>query len=325
MNKSLDGYNFKSLWTTHIGCIKGAVDYLDLGISLPWIFGGTGHAFVMNIHEELCPSGPTAWRFQMLFELAPNLGYKTDGLVAFRNEKGSVEWEDAPEAAWDHIRKSIDANIPVYAWEMKIPEFYCVHGYDDVGYYYNGCLAEDGEGPKPWGELGQTQIGYIEVCSVHPVKPAPPEKAVKVAFEKVLWFAKNPEGFVFPKYASGLKAYDYWMKFLDGTVEYQEGHAHGIGYNAEVWTECRRFAVDFLYEAKDKVGQHADLFDEAIGHYTEVRENLNCIAGIYPFHACQLSYLLDADKRKWATKHLQLARDAEEKGLNTLAKMAEAL
>ncbi|KYK29631.1 MAG: hypothetical protein AYK23_01485 [Candidatus Proteinoplasmatales archaeon SG8-5] len=325
MAKMLDGYRFKSLWTTHIGCIKGAVDYLNLDISLPWIFGGTGHAFVMNIHEELCPSGPTAWRFQMLFELAPNLGYKTDGMAAFRNEKGSVDWVDAPEAAWDFTKKCIDANVPVYGWEMKVPEFYCVHGYDDVGYYYNGCLANDGEGPKPWQELGQTEIGYIEMCGVHPVEPAPPAKAVKEAFEKVLWFAENPEGYVFPKYASGLKAYDYWMKFLDDSVDYQEGHAHGIGYNAEVWSECRKFAVDFLNEAKFKINDHVELFDTAIEHYSEARDAIQCTADLYPFLSRQLSYLQDDERRASAVKDLQRARDAEEQGLEALAELVKVL
>jgi hypothetical protein len=323
--KTLDGYRFKSLWTTHIGCIKGAVDYLKLDIPLAWIYGGTGHAFVMNIHEELCPSGPTAWGFKMLFDLAPNLGYKVDGLCAFKDQKADVDWEDAPKAMWDHVRKSLDADIPVYAWEMKVPEFYCVHGYDDVGYYYNGCLADEGEGPKPWQELAKSETGYLEVCSVSPTKPAAPEKVMRDAVERALEFANEPGDMVFPGYASGLKAYDAWMKFLDGSVEYNEGHAHGIGYNAEVWHECRKFAVDFLNEAKYKVGKHTELFDEAIGHYSEVRDALQCVAELYPFQSRQLSYLQDADRRASAVKDLQRARDAEEKGLEALAELVKVL
>ena len=321
----LEGLKWKSLWTTHIGCIKGCVDHLDLDISLQWIFGGTGHAFVMNIHEELCPSGPTAWKCVMLYELAPNLGYKTDGVLSFKEGGGCTEWDEAPEAAWNFTRKKLDENIPVYAWEMKVPEYYCVHGYDETGYYYNGCLADDGEGPKPWQELGQTEIGLIDVTAVHPGEAASPEKVVKEAFEKVLWFATNPEGFVFPKYASGLKAYDNWMKFLDGSVEYREDHTHGIGYNSEVWSECRKYAVDFLYEAKNKIGQHAELFDEAIKHYTEVRENLNCVANLFPFLTRQLSYLQDEHRRTEAIKYLRNARAAEEKGLNIIEELSKVL
>ncbi len=324
--KELEGFKWHSLWTSHIGCIKGCTDYLDLGISLPWIYGGTGHAFVMNIHEELCPSGPTAWGALMLFELAPNLGYKTDGVLSFKEGKGGcTEWEDAPKAAWDFVKKKLDANIPVYGWELEIPEFYCIHGYDETGYYYNGCLAPGGKGPAPWQELGQTEIGVLDVTAIHPGEHAPPEKVVKDAFQKALWFAENPEGFVYPKYASGLKAYDLWMKFLDGSLEYHEGHAHGIGYNAEVWHECRKYAVDFLYEAKDKVGQHLELFDQAIEHYSTVRDNMECFAKLYPFVTRQQEQLNDPEHRAEGVKYLEAARDAEEKGLAVLKKIVAVL
>ncbi len=324
--KELEGFKWHSLWTTHIGCIKGCTDYLDLGISLPWIFGGTGHAFVMNIHEELCPSGPTAWKAIMLFELAPNLGYKTDGILSFREEEGGcTEWKEAAKAAWEFTQRKLDANIPVYGWEMEIPEYYCVNGYDDVGYYYNGCLAPNGKGPVPWQEMDKHEIGLIEFVAVHPGEPASPEKVVKEAFEKALFFASNPEGFVYPGYASGLKAYDMWIKFLDGSIEYTEGHAHGIGYNAEVWSECRRFAVDFLYEAKSKIGQHGELFDEAIKYYTDVRESLSCISDQYPFLTRQLSTLQDPERRAMVIEDLKIARDAEEKGLAALKKIVDVL
>lgn len=325
MAKKLEGFKWHSLWTTHIGCMKGCVDYLNLDISLPWLFGGTGHSFVMNIHEELCPSGPTAWKCKMLYELAPNLGFDSDGFFSYKDGHGPVPWKDAPKKAWEFVKKEIDNNIPVIAWEMKIPEYYCVHGYDDVGYYYHGCLADKGEGPKPWQELGQTDIGLIDVISIHPGKKAKPEKVVKDAFKKALWFADNPKGYVYPKYASGLKAYDYWLKFLDGKIDYEEIHAHGIGYNGEVWSECRRFAVDFLNEAKTKVGQNDELFDEAIRHYIAVRENLSCAAHLFPFHNRQLSALQDADRRNDAIGALKIARAAEEKGLKALKEISKAL
>ncbi|MCD4657400.1 MAG: hypothetical protein K8S87_07625 [Planctomycetes bacterium] len=51
--KKLEGLIWKPFWTTHIGCIKGCLNYLGLNISDGWLFGATGHAFVINIHEVL--------------------------------------------------------------------------------------------------------------------------------------------------------------------------------------------------------------------------------------------------------------------------------
>lgn len=38
-------------WVSHMGCLKGCLDYLGIGISEAWLYGGTGHAFVINLHE----------------------------------------------------------------------------------------------------------------------------------------------------------------------------------------------------------------------------------------------------------------------------------
>jgi hypothetical protein len=40
-------------WTTHLGCIKGCLEYLGSDISRAWLFGGTSHAFVINVHGDL--------------------------------------------------------------------------------------------------------------------------------------------------------------------------------------------------------------------------------------------------------------------------------
>lgn len=53
MKKELEGLGQAPLWTTHIGCIKGCCDYNGMDISTPWIYGGTGHAFVINIHDVI--------------------------------------------------------------------------------------------------------------------------------------------------------------------------------------------------------------------------------------------------------------------------------
>jgi hypothetical protein len=51
MKKVIENLKYRPLWISHIGCIKACLDYLDSDISLPWLFGATGHAFVLNIHD----------------------------------------------------------------------------------------------------------------------------------------------------------------------------------------------------------------------------------------------------------------------------------
>lgn len=117
--KKLENLKWAPRWVSHMGCLRGCLDYLGLDISDAWLYGGTGHAFVINIHPESCPSGPTAWKTMMLFELAPNLGYRTDGVIGFKGE-GFAETQ---EKAWDFTRRSIDEGCRSMAGSWKPPSF----------------------------------------------------------------------------------------------------------------------------------------------------------------------------------------------------------
>jgi hypothetical protein len=101
----------------------------------------------------------------------------------------------------------------------------------------------------------------------------------------------------------------------------------GMGYNAAVWAECRRYAVDFLEEASQRLGSKAtDLFDEALGFYRDVAQNMDAVSKVYPHEAMDETIVIepDADCQK-AVDHLRAAREAEASGLVVLKKIATAL
>jgi hypothetical protein len=302
-----------------MGCLRGCLDYLGLDITDAWLYGGTGHAFVINIHPESCPSGPTAWDTKMLCELAPNLGYRTDSVVGFKGEA----FAQTQQKAWNFTRKSIDEGLPVYGWELEVAEFYVVYGYDEVGYYFSGAGADEGKGPKPWQELGDTGIGVVEMYAVSPVPAKEPAVVVKETFQKVLEHASNPPDQIFENYASGLKGYDLWIKGLEAG----KAGRFGMGYNAAVWAECRGFAVAFLEEASQRMGSQATpLFEEALDHYREVAQNLEAVSNVYPFEAMDETIVVepDADCQK-AVGYLRAAREAESGGQAVLEKIAAML
>jgi len=88
--KKLENLRYSPKWVTHLGCVKGCLEYLGIDVSDAWLYGATGHAFVINIHEELCPSGPTAWNYMALFELGKNIGYVVDGVLGKLSESRSI-------------------------------------------------------------------------------------------------------------------------------------------------------------------------------------------------------------------------------------------
>jgi hypothetical protein len=319
--KALENCRWVPRWVSHLGCIKGCLGYLGIEISDPWLYGGTGHAFVINLHEVVCPSGPTAWKTMKLFELGHNLGYKLDGIFA---GKGQDDFAEAQRRAWGHVQQSIDRRQPCYGWELEIPEFYVVYGYDQVGYYYSGPGCDEGKGPKPWRELGDTGIGVLELYSVSPGEAADDATTVRQALAFALEHAANPEEWIFPDYRAGLEGYGNWIRAL------QEGRASdmGVRYNAGVWLECRQNAAAFLGEAKGRLPGRADaLFDQAAAHYAAVAEHLGQVAEIYPwtFEASDEDVLPIDERSAVAVEALQAAQEAEAAGLEALREIVGAL
>ncbi|TFG27853.1 ArsR family transcriptional regulator [Candidatus Thorarchaeota archaeon] len=316
----LSKLNWKSRWVSHLGAIEGSLKFLKHKISTAWIYGGTGHAFIINIARDLCPSGPTAWRTFMIFELSENLGYRIDGIFATKTDP---EFSRLQEKGWNHAKKCLDEGIPCYGWELEAPEFYVINGYDDVGYHYAGPGCEDGKGTKPWKDLGNSGIGILEVYSVHPADTADPVKAMKEAFQKAVHHASNPKDIIYPNYRAGLEGYDWWISAIEDGSALSMGHS----YNAGVWAECRKFAVQFLKEGKKHVtGDVKILLDKARYQYEIVAANLESIAKDYPFAPRLDNRPLGIDERTKRTyDSLIEARNAEREGLGILKDIVEKL
>lgn len=319
MEKKLENLQWKPMWVSHLGCLKGCLDYLDMDVSDAWLFGATGHAFIINIHEVVCPSGPTAWNTEMLFKLGKNIGYNIEGVFS---DKSKADFEEARKKAWELAKRSIDEGLPCYGWELAIPEYYVVNGYDDEGYYFSGPLPEPAKMPKPWQELGAGDIGVIEMYAVKPGKPADVTTTVREALKFALEHAQSPEKWIFPKYRAGLAGYDLWIKALETNT----AQGLGMAYNAAVWYECRHFAVQFLKEAKARLHyRFTPLFDEAIDHYDIVARNLKWIEERFPFHTRKPEHIKNERRRNNAIEALRNSRRAEEAGLRVLEKIISEL
>ena len=276
MIKKLEGLKGSPKWVTHLGCVKGCLDYLGINVSDAWLFGATGHAFVINVHDVVCPSGPTAWKTEMLCVLGRNVGYTVEGIFG---HKSASDFTEKQKNAREMVKKAVDAGYPCYGWELGIPEFYIVFGYDDKGYYYrdfdNSC-----KGPKPWNELRNSGIGVLEMYCLMRSEPADDLKVITEVLQFALEIPTSPPKWIFPKYKAGVAGFDNWIRALEN------GEADGFGnaYNAAVWNECRGFAVEFLKKAKQSLSDDVNsIFDEAIRHYNIVSENLLSLTKIFPF------------------------------------------
>jgi hypothetical protein len=318
--KRLEGLRWVPRWVSHMGCIKGCLDYLGIGVTDAWLFGATGHAFVINIGERLCPSGPTAWSTERIFALGRNIGYGND--VVFGMGMDDEARAAKQQEAWDFVRAAIDQGLPCYGWELDIPEFYVIQGYDDTGYYYSGAGCDEGMGPKPWQTLGNTEIGIIEIYRLAPGRPADDATTVREALAFALEHAQGPAKWVFPGYRSGMAGFDRWIE----AHEQNTADGFGTAYNAAVWSECRGYAVRFLEEARQRLdGRVAGALDRAIADYRSVAECLEAVAGAFPFEGLQPEHIHDPARVDTALRSLRAASDAEAAGLEALQQIVDAL
>ncbi len=245
--KKLDNFKWTPRWVTYMGCMESCMKYHNIDINSEWLYGISGMAFALNISPDLCPSGPTAWKTEPIAKLCLNAGIDMDYVLGFKN---NADFKDKQKEAYEKVKKAIDENNPCFGWELEIPEFYIIHGYDDIGYYYSGVMCEKGKGPKPWQELGDTGIGSVEAYIIKKGTPKEIKKAIKEALEIAIEISQSPTKWIFPNYKGGLKGYDIWIDALQ-TDKKKTGF--GAAYNTAVWSECRNYAVSFLKLAKEKL------------------------------------------------------------------------
>lgn len=321
--KKLENLNWSCKWVSHLGCIKGCFDHMGLDVSDAWVYGASGHAFIINVHDEVCPSGPTAWNSPGMLALAENLGCKIESVSS---HKSAADFAEKKKRAWELVKSAIDKGFPCYGWELEIPEYYVVYGYDEDGYLFKGPQKNDPTAsdtkPKHWQELGEEETGVVLMSAVKPAQAKDDSTVVKEALAFALEHNSNPEKWTFPRYKTGLAAYDNWI----GALESETAGGFGVAYNAEVWHECRHFAVEFLKEAGSRLdAKFALLLDEARGHYEVVRDKLKEVTELFPFLAFDPEYIKDAFRREKAVLALKAAREAEAKGLEVLEKIVDKL
>jgi hypothetical protein len=312
--RELAGLRWKPLWTSHIGCMAGCARYLGIEAGVSELFGGTGHAFIANVHERLCPSGPTAWRTDMLFELSSNVGLEQESLAACAGESCPAGLREQAE---DFVRDAIDHGRPCYGWELDIPEFYVIYGYEDSGFYLSGPQCDDGRGPIPWECLTRTGTGWMELYRCSACPPASLRKTLREAFIAALAHAGNTEHWVLEHYRSGPDAFLTWAGALvDGTA----APLWGVAYNAEVVHECRSFAVRFLDGAVSKIGR-ADIGEtlrEISSLYHDVSDAMAVVREEYPFHGPGVDPKVSPESRDRAVRALKATADRERRALEVM-------
>ncbi len=223
-----------------MGVVKGALDHYGLGCSEAEAFVLSGHAFVINIHEELCPSGPYCWRNFRFVELLRNLGLELEELDTVPPGAGRGDRERVEKLVRDCLDRGVLCSVLNLDHQLLL-------GYDDACFLLAQPWGEPGADTTParmsfgtWQEygFGPPMTFFRLVCD----ERRPDATAVDAALDFAVDAWRAPAQFAEEGYGFGADAYGNWLAAIDA------GHAgeHGNWWNAVVWGECRERAGDYF-------------------------------------------------------------------------------
>jgi len=248
--------------TTLMGVVKGALDYHRIEVGAPTVFGASGHAFLINIHKQLCPSGPYCWNRDAASPLLRNLGLEMSDL-GFFSPQNTPEDRAAVERK---LRDALDKGIPCSLMNL---ENQLISGYDDDGFLTMQPWAPNVNFPPArltfgsWKEFGDTF--HVNFYTLERAKPVEHRKAVLDSLDYAVDLHTNPAKHSWNGYGIGPDAYATW---INAAAEF--GASHGNWWNATVWCECRQMASRYFADIQQRYGGVAQAASELAGTYADI-------------------------------------------------------
>jgi hypothetical protein len=231
--------------STLMGVIKGVSNYYDLKYSDAMIYGGSGHAFFINIHKDLCPSGPYLWNRGPFLNVLQNLGIEMVDQGFFWNES-SKEERTRIEGI---LKTELDKKEPCALLNM---EYQIISGYDETGFITAQPWAPNVDFPQKhltfesWAEMN-SEI-HVNYFTFKHIKAKEEKEIIKQSLLYAVNVFQKPSEHTSEPFFTGEAAYDAWIN----AVNNGNANSHGCWWNGTVWCECRTNASQYFKEIAQK-------------------------------------------------------------------------
>jgi hypothetical protein len=313
--------DWSKTWTSAAAAIHGAVSYTDKKhFTLTDVMGFTGHAFRMNIDPgTINAAGPTS--FPGGYILRRNIGNL--GFTSCLADPTTPLTPDKVERTITLVQQSIDRGIPAISFDLFIPEFGLIYGYDDDKQLFHAKDVSK-DGTISYSDFADPKIDLLFVTTISESLPHSKYEILRMALSMIVDHGRGKEWtHVFDdKFAQGLAGYEAWI----GVMERRHADEHGHAYNVAVIADAREFAARFLRElafrwdgtnvVERTVRKHAG---EAALHYEAVAEALGKMRELFPFP--EGGEPKDPETADRAIVLLRQAHEAETKGLEQLEQL----
>ena len=272
-------------WTTLVGALEGALRALGEPQPTHTLMGITGHAFRTTVTEATgviaaAPAG-VAVDFARVLPLYRNSGRTLELVTSARDRR---DFPKRRERALKQIRKSIDRGRPAIVYDIHIPEFGLVSGYDDrartltvsslMSAQYGETLPES-RWPVP--ERGEP----LAVLLIGDRARVDPTRALREALRFAVEHAEQGEPGDPTGATHGLAALGRWAEaFERGAPIDASGNARLV----QTVQTARRDAARFLRETASTLRDPVtSTLNEAAAVYDRVALTLSQMATLFPY------------------------------------------
>jgi len=314
---------------TDTSAIHSIVQYTDkAGMTLTETMGYTAHAFRIIIDKNEVEVGSYSFFDWKLHHAAVmrNLGFavRTAG-----QQTNTPPTPDELEEGISLLHDSLDRGIPALGWDLFIPEWGIIYGYDDDRRVLR-CRDIQMDGDLPYEKLGRGEVTELYVLTVAESQPVDRLSMLEGALRLAVSHARTPYAeLVEGSHRNGLAAFDAWIEaFGNRTVD-----PFGNSVNAGKVADAREFAARFLRELSEQGGAYLGEAErdarvrqialEAAGQYGIVAERLAELRAMFPFPQGG-----EPNEDAQAARAIELLRDAkaaEEQGVGQLERLLDAL
>ncbi|MEK3778672.1 sigma-70 family RNA polymerase sigma factor [Paenibacillus sp. FSL K6-4396] len=289
-------------WNSAAASIHEMLGYIGPSPSLPMVMGMSGLSFRLTIlPQDIHIAGPTAYNFkEVLTRGLQHMGYRSHAVEALASEAGlnanlvdPLMLEEKAKGkrllnprlvqALSLIRYAIHRGIPAVVWDLNIPEFGLIYGYDDAARtLYGTDFIKSGTIPYDHVGRGVNQEVFVLAAESDGMIR---EMNLHGALTAVLAHYRGEDPYTLPNTVSGVAAYAVWREAL----EYRRVEPNGHAYNIAVLWDARRYASEFFKEVSLKWASNACYSSlipfclQAEELYRNMSQKLNTLVELFPF------------------------------------------
>ncbi|GHV11287.1 hypothetical protein FACS1894219_02210 [Clostridia bacterium] len=269
----------------------------------PWaeysedIIATSGFAFRMWVSADLCPSATSIWTFSLQPYWVGNGGFNCDYTERLWGQD-DIKEQKRLEAV-EIIKKSIDKGIPAVSWDIGVPEWGLITGYDDDAQNF-ATLAVSGEGEMLYDLLGVRDLPLLSVLTI---TGKTDKKQPDILRDTIKLAATHLSGGEWTDNAKGIQAYPALIRHFEGEFN------PNISWNMEYFLGTYGALKYYAWKYFEKYGQ-----TKLSGLYKEVYDNW--------LEAFKIKTGEDISKAEVRSKIAALLKNAEEKEKQALIIMS---